>query len=81
MAFVSNSSNTMAFFQIQDTPSVFINTDYIERFQFTPDSESTGSGTLVIHFVSGETISFAGQQGLASHETLIEVLSEESREA
>lgn len=70
----------MAFFQIQDTPSVFINTDYIERFQFSPDAESVEGGTLAIHFVSGETITFSGPQGLSSHETLIEVLSEESRD-
>jgi hypothetical protein len=70
----------MAFFQIQDTPSVFINTDYIERFHFSADAESIEQGTLTIHFVSGENITFTGQQGLSAHESLIEVLSEESRE-
>lgn len=70
----------MAFFQIQETPSVFINTDYIERFQFAYDSEDSETGTLNIHFVSGETVTFTGPQGLASYESLIEVLGEEGSE-
>ena len=70
----------MAFFQIQETPSVFINTDYVERFQFTYDSEDSDTGTLTIHFVSGETVTFTGEQGLAGYETLIEVLGEEGVE-
>jgi hypothetical protein len=68
----------MAFFEIQETPSVYVNTDYIERFNFTIDSE--GSGNLTIHFVSGENISFTGAQGPAAHELLMEVLAEESSE-
>jgi hypothetical protein len=68
----------MAFFQIQETPSVYVNTDYIERFHFATDTESTGN--LTIHFVSGENISFTGAQGPAAHELLMEVLSEESVE-
>lgn len=70
----------MAFFQIQESPSVFINTDYVERFQFTYDSEGSETGTLTIHFVSGETVTFTGEQGLAGYETLIEVLGEEGVE-
>lgn len=68
----------MAFFQIQETPSVFINTDFIERFQF---SEEDGDfGTLTIHFVSGETVTFSGQQGPAAYGSLIDVLTEEVQE-
>ena len=70
----------MAFFQIQESPSVFLNTDYIERFHFAYESEVTDAGTLTIHFVSGETLTFSGEQGLASYETLIEVLGEEGVE-
>ena len=68
----------MAFFQIQDEPSVFINTDYIERFQFT--EETDGIGTLTIHFVSGESMTFSGQQGPTAYGSLIDVLTEESQE-
>lgn len=69
----------MAFFEIQDTPSVYVNTDYMERFQYTSDAE--GSGNLTIHFVSGENLSFTGPQGSIAHELLMEVLSDESDEA
>lgn len=68
----------MAFFQIQETPSVYVNTDYIERFQFVIDAE--GSGNLTIHFVSGESLSFTGAQGPLAHDALMEVLAEESLE-
>ena len=70
----------MAFFQIQESPSIFINTDYIERFQFSYDSEGSDTGTLNIHFVSGEPVTFTGEQGLAGYEALIEVLGEEDVE-
>ncbi|RYD42991.1 MAG: hypothetical protein EOP83_32190 [Verrucomicrobiaceae bacterium] len=70
----------MAFFQIQESPSVFLNTDYIERFQFSYDPEATDTGNLTIHFVSGENVTFNGAQGLASYETLLEVLGEEGVE-
>jgi hypothetical protein len=68
----------MAFFQIQDTPSVFINTDFIERFQFTEETEEIG--TLTIHFVSGESMTFSAQQGPIAYQSLIDVLTEESQE-
>jgi hypothetical protein len=68
----------MAFFQIQDSPSVFINTDYIERFQFTEETEDIG--TLTIHFISGEQMTFSGPQGHIAYGTLIDVLTEESQE-
>ena len=48
----------MAFFQIQETPSVYVNTDYIERFHFATDVE--GSGNLTIHFVSGDMLWLTG---------------------
>jgi hypothetical protein len=67
----------MAFFQIQESPSVFVNTDYVERFHFAYDPEATDTGTLTIHFVSGETLTFTGAHGLAGYESLIEVLGEE----
>jgi hypothetical protein len=68
-------TEAMAFFQIQETPSVFINTDFIERFHYASDIE--GTGNLTIHFVSGENISFTGTQGPIAHELLIEVLGNE----
>lgn len=68
----------MAFFQIQESPSIHINTDYLERFQFSSDAE--GSGNLTLHFVSGETITFTGADAPAAHDLLLEVLSEESLE-
>ena len=68
----------MAFFQIQDSPSVFINTDFIERFQFTEETDEVG--TLTIHFVSGEQMTFSGQQGPTAYGSLIDVLTEESQE-
>ena len=68
-------TGAMSFFQIQETPSVFVNTDFIERFHYATDIE--GTGNLTIHFVSGETISFTGTQGPAAHELLIEVLVNE----
>ena len=69
----------MAFFQIQETPSVFINTDFIERFHYTSDVE--GAGNLTVHFVSGENLSFTGIQGATSYELLIEVLANEGSTA
>jgi hypothetical protein len=69
----------MAFFQIQETPSVFINTDFIERFQLTPDPED-GGGSLTIHFVSGENVTFTGAQGADAYHELIDVLTEEQAE-
>lgn len=70
----------MAFFQIQEIPSVFINTDYIERFQYTADAESETSGTLTIHFVSGETLAFTGAHGPEAYEELISVLTQEEQD-
>ena len=68
----------MAFFQIQDTPSVFINTDFIERFHFNSDADGTGS--LTIHFVSGENVTFTGAQGSEAYQELIDVLTEEQED-
>ena len=68
----------MAFFQIQEIPSVFINTDFIERFHFASDADGTGS--LAIHFVSGENVTFTGNQGAEAYQELINVLTEEQQE-